>query len=251
MDYSKSSFLGIRAGINRHLNSPPYNKNINIVYSPKFASSIKMFNAVLKSKAGDSKYFSSISLYDIEKINDPKAFNINDPLELQQKVFFNIVQTFSLGGSDILQSLKKSSFVFKVDESNGCEYCELSPDVPTKSIPESVVGKISKTVRFNLSKTKIKPRLYATGQPNCALFSLKKYLSKLNQDPNCTDFFVRRKYGQHFNPEIEQCWYTTKPLGKNNIGFLMRNISIRLGLSCLYRNSSIRKSQLICGVELG
>jgi len=257
-DFSRASLISLRCGINRHLNNPPFERDINIMNSPKFASSNKIFFSVLKQKRQRTeKVLKPITPEDLKKIKDTKAFNINDPLQLQQKVFFDIVYKFRLGGRDIVRSLKKSSFVFKMDDYNR-EYCVLSSDVPTKDIPISadvkkvLIEKVfSKTVIVNDSQTKLKPRLHATGHPDCPLFSLKKYLSKLNPDPKFSTFFVQHRSGRRFDPAQEKIWYSIKPLGINSIARVMKNISHRLHLSYSYTNGSIRKTQLVCELELG
>ena len=48
---SKSTMVGIRSGISRYLESPPYNRNVCISSNPEFATSNKMFFSVrLKKK---------------------------------------------------------------------------------------------------------------------------------------------------------------------------------------------------------
>ena len=45
--YSESTLLGFRHGIERYLNSPPYNKGLQLVSYPRFLGSTKMLDAQL------------------------------------------------------------------------------------------------------------------------------------------------------------------------------------------------------------
>ena len=42
---SKSTFVCLRSGINRHLKNPPFKRNITIMNSPEFSSSNRMFGS--------------------------------------------------------------------------------------------------------------------------------------------------------------------------------------------------------------
>jgi len=238
-DYSKSTLIGIRAGLNRHLMNPPFRRNINIIHSPNFASSARMLYAVVKniSLKGEVKKIPTIAPEDLSKLRETKAFNINDPLELQQKVFFDIAYEFQYLRRDLARSLTKTSFVFKIDNFDSKEYCELNFDVQAKGFSSNASHKI--VMSKQVSQTTC--RLYATGEPNCPIFSLKKYLSKL--DPCNETFFVKHRTGRHFYAMMEDRWYTTKPLGINHIGRFMTKISMRLNLSCHYTNHSIRATR--------
>ena len=46
--YKRSSLRGIRAGINRHLTSPPYNRIINIVTDRAFIQANKILNGSIR-----------------------------------------------------------------------------------------------------------------------------------------------------------------------------------------------------------
>ncbi|CAB4002096.1 Hypothetical predicted protein [Paramuricea clavata] len=48
-DYSKSTLLGLRYGLERYLNSPPHNKGITISGNPEFKKSNVVLNTKLKS----------------------------------------------------------------------------------------------------------------------------------------------------------------------------------------------------------
>ena len=48
-DHSESTWLGLRYGLKRYLNSPPYNKSITIAGNPDFENLNAVLNPKLKS----------------------------------------------------------------------------------------------------------------------------------------------------------------------------------------------------------
>ena len=82
-DYSRSTLTCIRAGINRYLRNPPFQRDIAITMAPEFSSSNKMLSAVLKNMKREgkdkTKSYPPISENDLAKIQNFKAFNIRDP----------------------------------------------------------------------------------------------------------------------------------------------------------------------------
>ncbi|CAG2251361.1 KCTD1_15 [Mytilus edulis] len=78
-------------------------------------------------------------------------------------------------------------------------------------------------------------RMYATGTPMCPVLSFKKYLDKLN--PNQTAFWQRPR--DSFDEE-DEIWYENKPLGKNTLGSMMKNISESANLCKSYTNHCVR-----------
>ena len=229
-EYSKSSLVGLRAGINRHLQNPPYKRNISIMNnSQEFGSSNRMLFAVIKKLKQQGKdvttHYPAISADDLLKIQSTDGFDVSDPIQLQEKCFFNIQLHFARRGRENFRNLCKSSFMLSKDDT-GREFLEFKYHEKTKN-------------HASIDSFQTKPRLYASEKTeNCPLAAIKLYMAKL--DPNCDILFTKAKYSKVFNPQKEEVWYTTKPLGINTIGNLMKNISKRLGLSQMYTNHSIR-----------
>ena len=75
--------VGIRSGISRYLESPPYNRKVCISSNPEFATLNKMFFSVIKKtkeEGGDTtKHYPPISAKDLEMILDDNAFDTKDP----------------------------------------------------------------------------------------------------------------------------------------------------------------------------
>ncbi len=196
--------------------------------SPDFATSNRMLFAViknLKEKGMDkTKHYTPISENDLTKLQQPESFDLNDPQQLQQKVFYDIQLNFARRGRENIRELKKSSFTFDMDDS-GTEFVELSYHESTKN---------HQTIEENPTK----PRMYANGLITCPVNSLKLLLCKL--DPMCDTLFTKSRFGKKFKPTSEEIWFTKKPLGVNSIGEIMKDISKRLKLSKIYTNHCIR-----------
>ena len=96
--YSKSSLVGIRASISRHLTSPPFKKNFKIMDCTSFVQSNRMLYAVVKDlkKEGldTSRHYPAINEIDLEKVKKSKAFNQENQKQLQEKVFFLLTIQF-------------------------------------------------------------------------------------------------------------------------------------------------------------
>ena len=227
--YSKSTLVGIRAAINRFLRLPPHKRSSNIMTSEKFSSSNKMLYAVIKDlkKEGldTSKHYPAISEIDLQKVKDKNSFNLNDPSELQQKVFFDLQYNFGRRGRENLRDFTKSTFLLDKDDS-GREFLEPSFNELTKNHQQPTDPSTSK------------PRMYEHPNDSCPIKSYKLYISKL--DPGSDILFTFQKGGKNFNPPTESVWYTQRPIGINTLGKFMTKISQRLGLSRLYTNHSIR-----------
>ena len=74
-----------------------------------------------------------------------------------------------------------------------------------------------------------------SAQPNnplCTVKSLKKNLAKLNED--CNDFF---QY-----PSKDNKGYDNKPIGKNSLADMMKDLSTDTELSRIYTNNCIHKT---------
>ena len=228
---SKSSFHSIRAGINRHLKNPPYNRKIDIANWTVYTSSNQIFLSVLKRLDNNPTPYPPISEMDLKKIQQVGSFDQNHPKGLQEKVFFDVQYHFHPGGAENLRNLKTSAFEIKFDP-YGKEYVEFTCN----------------TYKNQASKSpQVKSRMYATYDAICPVASFKKYISKL--DPRCDIFYVK-PMESHFDPDMCIFWYKTKPHGVNSLSGMMRGISERLQLSMNYTNHSIRAVALVVEEDL-
>ncbi|MCP3929111.1 MAG: DUF3504 domain-containing protein, partial [Bacteroidetes bacterium] len=201
--------------------------------SANFSSSNRMLFAVIKDMKKDgldkSQHYPAISEMDLAKIKLPTSFDLNDPAQLQEKVFFDIQYNFGRRGRENLRDLKRDAFLLGVDDS-GREYIELSYNEKTKNHQHAS------------DRNATKPRMYEHQLQSCPVTSLKRYLSKL--EPQCDVLFTFPKVGKGFKPEESNTWYSKRPIGKNTLGKFMHRISQRLQLSQMYTNHSIRATTI-------
>lgn len=217
--YSRSSLVGIRAGLNRYLQSLLRPINIFTDREFMFANKILMGRIKKEDKNGPGiKHKLPIAQQDIWKMYASGVLSNNNPTSLQNKVFFEISLHLAGKGRDQLHDLKKNSFVFVKDEENSdVEYA---------------------TVDFNDGKRRKgkEPRMYSvpSDPQHCPVKSLKLYLSKLH--PGHKSFFQRPKLKFTDSSPI---WYHNIPIGLQNIGRKMKSISHEAKLSQVYTNHSI------------
>ena len=89
--YSKITFVGIRASINRHLRAPPFDNTYSLMSDSSFQKSNQMFSAMLKQlqREGLDRAKNHPSIYEGGGGN-PKA--------LQRKVWFDVMISFGPRG---------------------------------------------------------------------------------------------------------------------------------------------------------
>ena len=183
--YSRSAYMNIRNGINRHLNAPPFSRKLNIMQDRDFAPANQVFTAVLKELRRDgmdkTKHKDVIEKEDIEKMFATGALGTDNPLSLQRKIFFDISFHFARRGREGLRSLKKSSF-------------EVQTDATGKKYVAQTFNEKEKT-RQGLSNKEVEKNVYMYEEPDnperCKVRSFQLYLSKLNT--HCESLFQRPK----------------------------------------------------------
>ena len=220
--------VSIRAGISRHLQMPPYKRNFVILSSPKFAASNKMFTAVIKNnkKQGldHTSHHPTINENDMAKLLDKSSFDLNDPVQLQENVFFDIMLHFARRGGEGLRDLKKDSFIIKND---GDDY-----EYICKNFTE-----ITKNHQDLQNKENDEGRIYATNTDTCPVKSFRLYKEKLDKEADI--FFTKPRSGKGFKKD-DLTWFTKRPLGLNTLLSKMKSISLRLKLSKIYTNHCCR-----------
>ena len=218
-EYSRNTLLSLRLGIQRYLWNPPFNRTVNITRDDAFHQANNILD--VRGRARDEqikkgRVQTAIEVSDLEKMYDSKVLSDDSPQGLQNKVFFEIALHFDGKSLGRFRDLTVDSFEFHQDPENGSKYVTLASDRVKQQ------------------------RLHATDGPKCPVASLEKYLKRL--DPNCPVFFQACiGNADVFGPaKDKQFWYNGKPIGKNNLSLLMKNISIDADLSCSYRNKSIQ-----------
>jgi len=118
--YSKSSLVNIRAGLNRHMTSPPFNRALNIMHDREFQGSNQVFYGTMRAlrQAGldRSEHHAAITEEDMCKMYTSGVLGTDDPVSLQLKVYVEVALHFCRRGREGLRELTKGSFCEKVDK---------------------------------------------------------------------------------------------------------------------------------------
>ena len=224
--YSKKSMISIRYGIQRHFLKV---RDLDIVNNDEFKPANLVFQAMLvKLKQvgkGSSEHKPPIEADDLAVLYT--SFDLDSPVDLQNKVFIDFMIYFCNRGRENLRELTKLDFKFH--RSGGNKYVTLR-DHSTKNHR----GDTTDTDESQGG------RLYAV--PNnvlCPVKSLEKYISVLN--PNCDSFWQRPKSLEKKSGSI---WYENVCVGKNTLGSKMKWLSEKYNLSKLYTNHSLRATTI-------
>lgn len=239
-DYSRSTLLGIRNGLERFLNGPPHNKGITIAGNPTFKRSNIVLNAKIKSLKQQGKqsvkHKPALEAEDLVKLKTSDVLNCSNPLGLQRNVWFNKTLFWCRRGREGQRNLTKRSFVFAKDPT-GEEYVTMGHCESSKNHP----GGINDTESF-----KHMGRMYKTPQQNDGYSALKLYISKLN--PSCEALFP---YPKRQWSLADIVWYENRPLGVNKLGDMMKIISSAAGLSTICTNHCVRATSITLWSDAG
>ena len=222
----------IRAAIQRHIISPPYNRTISIVSDVEFKPANLVFTGKLKQNRAEgndtTKHKEAIEPGDIIKMYQSETLSNKSPKNLQYKVFFEISLHFARRAKEGLRELKKSSFDIKTDH-KGTRFATIAYNEKSK-----------KDHGEKKEFTEKEQRLYEQpDDPRCPLKSLELYLEKLH--PNSNDFFQQARSGS--NGEV---WYNGRPIGHGTLAKFMPKISSEAKLSRIYTNHCIRATSITC-----
>ncbi|KAF3859119.1 hypothetical protein F7725_021518 [Dissostichus mawsoni] len=183
--YGLSSYIGLRAGLNRHINDPPLSLSWSVLKDTEFTTCNNVFIGVVKMlrKKGldTSVHHSSITEDDfkaIKQVLDPKT-----PEGLVNKVWFDVQLHFGRRGNEGNRQLKPSSFTTKTDE-NGLKYATLTFNEHTKNHNDPQARNKESTRGFMCE---------LPGDPLCPVSSLEKYISLLPPDAPAFYLHPRRQ----------------------------------------------------------
>ncbi|KAM9635305.1 activating transcription factor 7-interacting protein 1 isoform 4-T4 [Morphnus guianensis] len=237
--YSVASYKSMRAGLNRHLKMPPYNRQICLMKDKEFASANTVFVSVLKMLRMQGKdethHHPPIAAEDLRKIKQSGVLGLHSPLALVNKVWFDLQLHFAKRGREILRDLAPDAFVVEKDK-NGRRYAMFR--YPGKGKNGEDPHKMGKMYDM-------------PGDPNCPVFSLELYLSKLPPEPPA--FYLHPLKLTSEQMQEQPVWYKREPMGVNYLGTMMPRISVAARLSQRYTNHSLRTTtiQLLCEAGLG
>ncbi|XP_071588812.1 activating transcription factor 7-interacting protein 1 isoform X3 [Heliangelus exortis] len=237
--YSVASYKSMRAGLNRYLKMPPYNRQICLMKDKEFASANMVFVSVLKMLRMQGKdethHYPPITAEDLCKIKQSGVLGLHSPLALVNKVWFDLQLHFAKRGREILRDLAPDAFVVEKDK-NGRRYAMFR--YPGKAKNGEDPHKMGKMYDM-------------PGDPNCPVFSLELYLSKLPPEPPA--FYLHPLKLTSEQMQEQPVWYKREPMGVNYLGTMMPRISVAARLSQRYTNHSLRTTtiQLLCEAGLG
>lgn len=135
-NYSRSTLLGFRNGLERYLNNPLYKKGIHIAIDPAFQQSNQMLDAKLKDlkKYGEEnvKHKPAITREDLRRLKESEVISLTTPQGLLYNVWFHVNLYFCRRGREGQRNLTKSSFLFLQDENNKW-YATMAHDESSKT----------------------------------------------------------------------------------------------------------------------
>ncbi|XP_052525101.1 activating transcription factor 7-interacting protein 1 isoform X3 [Tympanuchus pallidicinctus] len=237
--YSVASYKSMRAGLNRHLKMPPYNRQICLMKDKEFASANMVFVSMLRmlriQGKDETHHHPPIAADDLRKIKLSGVLGLHSPVALVNKVWFDLQLHFTKRGREILRDLAPDAFVVEKDK-NGRRYAMFR--YPGKGKNEEDPHKMGKMYDM-------------PGDPNCPVFSLELYLSKLPPEPPA--FYLHPLKLTAEQMKEQPVWYKREPMGVNYLGAMMPRISVAARLSQRYTNHSLRTTtiQLLCEAGLG
>lgn len=231
--YSKSGMVNLRAGLNRYLQSPPYNRIINLMHNDCFQNANSVFSGVLrhiKQQGLDtSRPRTAITRTDLDKLYNEyfiPGLAAKNTEVLQHKVFFDMVYYLGRRGKEGLRELQKDWFESKFTK-DGIEYIQIKVNEVTKKNQ----GDRTST-RMNAVHNDNNIMLAMPGSDHCPVNSFHHYIGLLN--PKINDFFQR--------PNVRKKRYDAAPIGVHTLGDMMAEISNLAQLSTRYTNHQIRKT---------
>lgn len=234
--------LLVRAALDRHLKSPPYNKRFSICDHNLFSEANKTLNSYLKHLSSTGKIAGTIhktpltseaiqKLYEKGELADATTHN---PRALLQTAWFFISLYFGKRGREN-QAVMKKSMLRLVATANGEEYFELN-----KKEAGTVLASKNHPGGLEATEDHSDGKIFSTpGSSRCPVALIKAYLSHLN--PENDALFQRPKdLCSNFSPETSPVWYSPRKLGHNTLENMLKIITTRAEISPYLTNHSLR-----------
>ena len=231
--YSISSYLGLRAGLNRYINEPPVSRLWNLMQDPEFTSANNVFKGVVKEirRAGKDRttHHPPISPEDQRILKYAAALSPDNPQGLLNKVWYDIQLHFGRRGKEGNRDLKPDSFILKSDD-NGAKYFTMSFNEETKNHKDPL-----ERDRENRRGAMYEGR----GNALCPVASLAKYLKRI--PPGAKALYLQPRRG---TVETDGFWFTAVPLGVNQLAQMLPRMCKEAGTHTSYTNHSLRATAI-------
>ncbi|XP_076842064.1 uncharacterized protein LOC143486104 isoform X4 [Brachyhypopomus gauderio] len=230
--YGFSSYVGLRAGLNRYINEPPLCLSWYIMKDSEFATSNNVFVGVLKKlrREGQDKsiHYPAISDEDFVKIKNSEALSPNTPAGLVNKVWFDVQWHLGRRPKEGNRQLKPESFVICKDN-NGLRFATLTLNEASKNRkePNERVREIRQGLMYE-----------QPGDLLCPVASLEKYLAVL--PPNPPAFYLHPKRTN----DTSDVWYSREPMGVNFLGSMLPRICKAAGIKTVYTNHCLQSTTM-------
>ncbi|XP_058621280.1 zinc finger MYM-type protein 2 isoform X2 [Onychostoma macrolepis] len=223
--YGISSYVGLRAGLNRFINEPPLNRVWNLMQDTEFRAANNVFKGVVKqirrSGRDITAHYPPISPEDQHLLKHSPALDPGNPKGLLNKVWYDIQLHFGLRGKEGNRHLQPDAFALNRDQS-GFKYFTMTLHEDTKNMQEK-------------DKKNRRAMYEEPGNPLCPVASLEKYLSKIPADAKALYLQPKRMY-----VITDEMWYTPLPLGVNYLSQMLPKICKEAGTRTIYTNHSLR-----------
>ncbi|KAJ4934839.1 hypothetical protein JOQ06_007620 [Pogonophryne albipinna] len=201
--YAISTYVGLRAGINRFVNDPPYSRAWCLMKDNEFTTSNNVFSGLIKSlrRAGQDKteHHPAITNEDLEILRKSRAMDPNTPRASSTR-----------RGKEGLRKLTPQSFVVKRD-SAGTKYVTMAFNEETKN---------HKCHNDRERQNRRGAMFEELGNALCPVASFEAYLSTLPESAKAFYHHPRKSVKPG-----DAVWYSMEPLGK---GARARSCAVKL-----------------------
>lgn len=232
-NYKKTSLLAIRAAIDRHLKSPPFNCKFSICDNSLFCEANKTLNSYLKHLSNTGQIAGTVhknpltreiisKLYEEGELGQ---YNTRNPRVLLQTAWFYISLHFGKRGRENQANMKKSVLRL-VKTATGEEYFELN-----KAEPGTVLTSKNHTGGLHGTEDHSDGKIFPlAGSLKCPVKTIQAFLSHLN--PESDALFQRPKeLSTKFDPSANPVWYELRKLGHNTLENMLKTMTQRAGIS--------------------
>ncbi|XP_062606353.1 uncharacterized protein LOC134268175 [Saccostrea cucullata] len=227
--YQKNTLRSIRSAINRHLFD--LKRQIDIVKGEEFRASNGILEGLFKERkrlglAKSTKQPPLIDPDDLKKISTYLQQAPESAVILRQAVWYFLTIHYVTNYMEFFHQLKMDSFEFKTDGVG--EYAIIKPETLGDN--------------HGVSKGHLKRRLYAVGSDGgiCPVKLLKLMIEKTDK----TAIRLFNKYRKYVWMDVDEEWFTAKPIAKRTFGTVLPQICKDAGVINRYAPHSLRATVL-------
>eukprot|EP00117_Sycon_ciliatum_P047134 scpid32472/ scgid33697/ len=231
--YQRSSLLGLRSALHRHIQS--FRPTMNIYSDAEFVMANQALDGRMRQmkRSGESKpaeHKAVITDTDMAKLGRYFSQYTTSAVVLTESVWFAITYHFALRGCENQETMTKKDLILKKDD-DGRDFVELATDFCTKNHQGGIASRD-------------KPSDGRIQQPE-QVHAVKLLLESLS--PKSERLF--QMASRSVKPGTQA--FNGLPLGKNTIKAMMKRISNKANLSRSYTNHCVRATAVQKLVDAG